>query len=449
MPKRHIKYIVIVIFLSFLCSTRITWKDRIFHYLMDLMSAKALEPIEEETLFSGALSGMTQMAPDYPYTCWLPKEEQDKYNNELQGKLAGIGIINLKKDKESGEYEFIPIMGMPCAKAGLKYGDRIAEVDGNSVRELPLSDFIELIRGEPNSKLVLTIRPNSDSSKAEEIKEQFRKVEISREMLQQEIICGDSRQTDGSWNYTLENHPDIGYIRVVQFADLTIPDFKKALKQIEEKKVKKLIIDFRGNPGGFLHGAVQLCDLFLPDGLNIVTTRLRDGTIKHQFQSTNCVKSNLTLVILIDEGSASAAEAVSACLQDHHRAIIIGTRSYGKGTVQETFEIPWNMGMLRITDASFWRPSGVPLHRFKHSKESDDWGVRPDYNIPVNSKELEIMQTIRIIRESMELQDAIKATKYYLSKKQKKSDLLSDFSSCYDPQLKKAIEVIEVQENNH
>lgn len=402
MTPRNLKIIIITAIISFILVSQTSLKERIFHFVLEKIEKEALEPINKDKLLAGSYRGMTQETADFPYTSWIPPKEVESYENELQGKMAGIGIFRLLKDLKSGEFSFIPIQGTPAMKGGLRYGDRIVKVDGKDVTDLSIMKLIDLLRGDVGTKIALDVRTRETIEKAASAKNAPQKEEgiktlvVTRQILQQDIICGDCRRSDGSWNFLLEENPKIAYIRIVQFADLTVPDFNKALNQITKAGAKGLIIDFRGNPGGFLPAAVQLADFFVPNGKIIVTTKYRDGKIKGKFAASDRPKCSLPLVIIIDEESASAAEIVSACLQDHKIATIVGTRSYGKGTIQELFPLPFEQGMLRLTDASFWRPSGIPLHRFKNSKEEDQWGVHPDGDCVVAVSPLELEQSLWI-----------------------------------------------------
>ncbi|MDO5580017.1 MAG: S41 family peptidase [Planctomycetia bacterium] len=400
MPKRHCILFFFVFFLSLFLASRSALHERVFLYVLHQIESEALEPVKKDELLAGAFVGMVQTAPDYPYTSWLPLKEKIEYEGELQGKIGGIGIFHLRKELPSGEFSFIPLPATPASKAGLQYGDRIVKVDNTDVSKYPIMEILGLLRGDQGTSVSLSIRrPGS---------KELKNIKIVRDTIQQEIICGDYRNPDGSWNFTLEDDPSIGYIKITQFADLTVPLFDLAVNSIVKKEAKGIILDFRGNPGGFLPAAAGICDYFLPAGSKIVTTRRRDGSVKREFFASAKKKVDLPLVVLIDEGSASASEIVSACLQDYKRAAIVGSRSYGKGTVQELFPLPCGMGLLRLTDASFWRPSGVPLHRFHNSKDSDPWGVHPDPNneIPLSEFQSIVLRWIQDLRGSLDADQA-------------------------------------------
>ncbi len=424
MTPRNFKIIILTAIISLLLVSETSLKERIFHFVLGKIEKEALEPISRDELLAGSYSGMTQQTADYPYTSWIPPNDVETYENELQGKMAGIGIFRLLKDHETGEFSFIPIEDTPAVRGGLRFGDRIVKVNDEKITDLNIMGLIDKLRGDKGTTITLHVRTREAIEKAAQEKrkpndtEGIRKLTLTRQILQQDIICGDCRKMDGSWNFLLEENPQIGYIRIIQFADLTVPDFTKALSQIESSGAKGLIIDFRGNPGGFLPAAVALANFFVPKDKLIVTTKYRDGRIKGKFLATDGPKCSLPLVILVDEESASAAEIVSACLQDHKIAAIAGTRSYGKGTIQELFPLPFNQGMLRLTDASFWRPSGVPLHRFKTSQKEDPWGVHPDAgaDVPLDLFEFETALWIRDIRESLPSQEKEKALAFFHQK---------------------------------
>lgn len=401
MSKRNLVVLLLVVIVSFVCMFNTSLQDRVFRYVSQKIQSESLDNVSRQALYEGGLSGMAEIISDHPYTNYLPLEEQGEYERELQGEVVGIGIFHVQKDVKTGEFSFIPVFGTPAAKAGLKLGDRIVAIDGKAVKDISVWDAFGMLRGSEGTKVVLKIRPAGVASDAPE--SNLKEVEITRALFRQDIVCGDRRKPDGSWDFCLQEHPKIGYVAVSQFTDATVPEFSAAVDQLAKQRIEKVILDFRGNPGGFLPGAVEICDMFIPGGKDIVTTRRRGGTVKDRFVAMDGKKFPFQLAVLIDEESASASEIVSACLQDHNRATIIGNRSYGKGTVQELFSLPCMMGELRLTNASFWRPSNVPLHRFPSSKATDSWGVTPNegFLVPLEGYQKSIYIVVRDLRRSL------------------------------------------------
>ncbi len=193
---------------------------------------------------------------------------------------------------------------------------------------------------------------------------------------------GDRRKADDSWDFLLDKDRKIGYIRVIHFFQDTPEDLKKALDELTEQGMKALILDLRDDPGGLLSAAVEVSDLFLDEG-KIVTTRGRNTREMVYEAEKPGTFTGFPMVVLVNQHSASAAEIVSAALQDHKRAVVVGQRSFGKGSVQNILPLDDGDSKLKLTVATYWRPSGKNIHRFKDAKPSDEWGVSPNDGLEV------------------------------------------------------------------
>jgi carboxyl-terminal processing protease len=207
---------------------------------------------------------------------------------------------------------------------------------------------------------------------------------LKRAIIHVQSVLGDSRKADDSWRFTLDEDPSLGYIRVTQFGHETLEELKRALSQCKEAGVKGLILDLRNNPGGLLTTATDICDLFLDKGV-IVKTVNREGKDIDRYEANgNAPYASLPLAIIVNGNSASAAEIVSACLQDNHRAVIVGERTFGKGTVQSPFKLN-DDSILKLTIYEYRSPLGRNIHRREDAKETDEWGVSPDagYAVPL------------------------------------------------------------------
>jgi carboxyl-terminal processing protease len=202
-------------------------------------------------------------------------------------------------------------------------------------------------------------------------------ITITRAVIDVPSVLGDRRKPDDRWDFLLDPNQKIGYIRITSFIQNTAEDLKKVLDELKEQGLKGLILDLRDDPGGLLSAAVEVSDLFLDKG-EIVSTKGRNTSPKTYLAQKDSPYEELPLVLLVNQNSASASEIVSAALQDHHRATVVGQRSYGKGSVQNIFDLDDGKSVLKLTVASYYRPSGENIHRFRHSKTSDKWGVAPD-----------------------------------------------------------------------
>jgi carboxyl-terminal processing protease len=227
-------------------------------------------------------------------------------------------------------------------------------------------------------------------------------VKIVRGKIHEETVLGDSRRADGSWNFLLSGEHRLGYVRLASFLPNTADQLQPVLRELTNQGMKGLILDLRNDPGGIFKAAYSVCDLFVPEGI-IVTTQGRNGQVWKTFKASGAAPyAGLPLVVLVNQYSASASEIVAACLQDHRRAAVIGQRTYGKGTVQEIFELDRRSGTLRLTTAGYVRPSGKNIHRRRGARPEEDWGVRPDsgYEVILSPEEFERWQRWRLRRDA-------------------------------------------------
>ena len=237
-----------------------------------------------------------------------------------------------------------------------------------------------------------------------------KKQAFEEDLNRPDTVEGNSRRPDGQWNFLLSGDRQIGYIRISGFAEAeqgekdTAADFLAALEQLRREKIRGLVLDLRDNRGGSLKAAVNICDMLVPKG-EIVTTRGRDGHILRAFHASG--KASFTgfpIAVLINRKSASASEIVAACLQDHDIAIVVGERSYGKGTVQEVVDMGHAFGVMKLTIATYWRPSGQNINRPKEDAKSDvknaTWGVAPNEGYDVHDEDVEPDRLLSWQRES-------------------------------------------------
>ncbi len=193
---------------------------------------------------------------------------------------------------------------------------------------------------------------------------------------------GDKRKPNDEWDFMLDPAKKIGYIRITNFIQNTVEEVKAALKELDAQGMKGLILDLRDDPGGLLSAAVEISDLFVEDG-KIVSTRGRNTAEKTFEAHKEGTYSGFPMAVLVNHNSASASEILAACLQDHNRAVVIGERSFGKGSVQNILDLEDGDSVLKLTVATYWRPSGKNIHRFKNAKETDEWGVSPNPGLEV------------------------------------------------------------------
>jgi carboxyl-terminal processing protease len=306
-----------------------------------------------------------------------------QFTKESQGKFSGVGIAIDINTKTGLLTVLSPIVGTPAYEAGILAGDLILKVDGKSTEHINHDEAVDLIQGESGTKVTLTVLHES-GKKPEDIT-------ITRALITVPSVLGDRRQADnpGEWDFMIDKTSKIAYIRLPDFKETTAEELRKVLEELKKDGMRGLVLDLRFNPGGLLRSAVDVSRMFIADG-RIVTTRGRDRE-EEAFDADG--KSALLvpakdypMAVLINKFSASASEIVAAALQDHNRAVIIGERSFGKGSVQNVITMEGGKSALKLTTASYWRPSGKNIHRFPDSKETDEWGVTPNADFAVTMK---------------------------------------------------------------
>jgi C-terminal peptidase prc len=330
-----------------------------------------------------------------PYTTYYDPETLARFQQETSGQFRGIGV-QIRQDSARGALQVVtPLKGSPAYRAGVLAGDYILSIirevdkDGKpledpeviSTKGMTTSDAVKQIQGKPGSKVKLVIERKGVEKPLE--------IEVKRELIEVETVTGITRKTDDNWEYYLDRANKIAYVRVTTFARRTSRDVLRVLNQLKSSGVNGFILDLRFNPGGLLTSAVEISDMFIDDGL-IVTIRSRSGKEVPYPGNSEGSFLNFPMVCLVNGMSASGSEIVSACLQDHERAIVIGERSYGKGSVQNIQ--PFEGGELKFTTASFWRPSGKNLNKSSTGgKDDEDWGVLPNpgFEVKLSEKERE------------------------------------------------------------
>lgn len=320
-----------------------------------------------------------------PYSGYLnPREFQD-FKKQSRGKFGGIGIRIGVEPKTGQIFVESPMVGTPAYEAGIMAGDLIVKVDGAKTENLSLKKVVEMIQGEPDQKVTLTVLHEGSKKPVD--------IDIVRAEIVVDSVLGDRRLENNlkEWDFWVDPATKIAYIRLVAFTETTAADLTKVVEKLQKDGMSGLVIDLRNNPGGLLRAAVEVSSLFLPEGKRVVTTKGRNHK-EETFDSKsipNVRPSGYPVAILINRWSASASEIVAAALQDHLRAVIIGERSYGKGSVQNIIPVESGASALKLTTASYWRPSEKNIHRFPTSKTTDEWGVKPNkgYEVELSDEE--------------------------------------------------------------
>ena len=296
-----------------------------------------------------------------PYTVYIPEEEQENFQMMLNSAYGGVGAIIYKPDVQGNVIINEPYEGSPAALAGLRCGDEVVAIDGQSAAGLTSAECSEKMRGKPGTTVVLTVKKlrAGESWKAGQVLEV--PVVRKRIVLPSMEYAGMLNEADG-------------YIFLSKFTEGVGQDIRDAYKELKTKGMKRLVLDLRGNGGGIMGEAVNIVSLFIPKGSVVVSAKGKASTEQVYKTTTDPIDTEIPIVVLVDNASASASEIVSGALQDYDRATIIGTRTYGKGLVQSIRPLPYD-GQLKLTTAKYYTPSGRCVQAIDYSHRNEDGSV--------------------------------------------------------------------------
>ena len=320
----------------------------------DALKQKYDGKLDETKLLDGMKSGLTQAAGD-TYTEYFDAKAAQSFSDELAGKFSGIGAV-LGKDSNGNLIIISPIAGAPASKAGLRPQDTIARIDGQDTSGMSIDAAANKIRGPKNTKVTLKILRNS----------QELTITVTRDDVTLPSV--DHKILDGN----------IGYLQINQFSSDTADLAQQAAQDFKDHQVKGIVLDLRGNPGGALDAAIDVTSLWLPEG-DIILQQKRGATVIETDTATgNMLLAGIPTAVLIDQGSASAAEITAGALRDHHVATLFGEKSFGKGSVQQV--IPLTGGTeMKVTIARWYRPNGQNI---------DKKGITPDHEVKITDSDI-------------------------------------------------------------
>jgi len=342
----------------------------LFWNVWDLIKEKYAGKIDYQKMFYGAISGMVNSLED-PYTAFLDPEQTKKFEDDMKGTFEGIGAeIGIKNNQLM---IIAPLDDTPAQKAGLLAGDKILKINNEETQGMSLNEAVSKIRGPKGTEVKLLIMRDKFN--------QPKEFKITRAVIEVKDVVWSLKEND------------IAYIKIRNFGENSANNFKDLANEILSKNPKGIILDLRDNPGGYLDSSVEIASKFIPSGV-ILYEKFKDGHKKSYNSSGDSILANYKLVVLINQGSASASEIVAGAIRDHHRGTLVGEKTFGKGSVQN-YEHLKDGSSVRITVAYWLTPSGESIN---------EQGIKPDIEVKMTDE---------------------------------------DYNQNRDPQLKKAIEIIK------
>ena len=332
-------------------------KIDLFSEVLDKINKQYVNEIDQSEALDAAINGVLQSLD--PYSAYMTPEIYKSMTTETSGEFGGLGI---EVSMEAGVVKVIsPIDNSPAEKVGVKAGDYIVKINNIQVQGKSLSEAVDLMRGPVGSDIEITIRRRGYKKSINFV--------ITREIIEVASVKSEIKEKN------------IGYIRLTSFNDNSGSQIKKKIKEFNKnEEIKHFILDLRNNPGGLLSQAIKISDFFLESGEIVSTKSRKKNENRKWFATRGDILNGRTLVVLINYGSASASEIVAGAIKDHKRAIVIGERSYGKGSVQSIIPLN-NNGAIRLTVSKYYLPSGASI---------SDVGVVPDFEIIEESDDFRI-----------------------------------------------------------
>jgi carboxyl-terminal processing protease len=375
MPQRNLLTVVCLSLVCLACYSKAPTNRyaRVYERALRIVDKHYVTPQDKRKLFEASLQGMMQSLDEH--SVYLPPLRLDEMNQKLEQVYGGVGIRIDFDPKAHLLLVISPILDSPAFKAGIQPGDVIVQIDGVKTKELTADNCIARMKGPIGEMIRLTVQRSNENT--------LREFNLERAQISVPSVLGQTRNKDGSWNYLLEQDDRVLYMHITDFGRETSSELRQLL-ETDKLGYEAVVIDLRDNGGGLLETAIEVCNMFIAEGV-IVSTRGRGGTLLEEFKAEPemVIDRAIPMAILINDNSASASEIMAGCLQDHNRAVIVGERSYGKGSVQNIISLESGKSALKLTTASFWRPSGQNIQRSPGATEDEQWGIHPDKGFEV------------------------------------------------------------------
>lgn len=341
-----------------------------------------VEPIDDTRLVDGAIRGM--MLQLDPYSGYVAPDELASFKRRSAGDYDGVGLELGVRD---GKITVIaPVEDSPASKAGLLAGDRLHAIDGRDTKGMSVFEAEDRLVGDRGSEVTLVVGRG--------LRDDPIVFHVIRGPVSIRSVRGFSRRDDGTWDYRVAPYPDLGYIRVSNFKENTLRELDEAIAELGRAEVSGIMLDLRFNPGGLMDVAIEMVDRFLDEGLILSTVTRR--RVVHEYRAHPGGRQwDGSLVVLVNGGSASSSEIVAGSLQDHRRALLIGERTFGKGSVQHLMFLSEHEAAIKLTVAYYRLPSGRIIHRTTRNQMRENWGVRPDVEVVLSTDEVQAVQASR------------------------------------------------------
>ena len=374
--------------------------------IMDIINENYVgeKKIDRKILMQGAVKGMIE-ALDDPHSNYFTKTELESFKEDIKGTYVGVGMVVQKKVNEALTV-VSPIEDGPAFKAGVKPKDKIVAIDGEATYKLTSEESVKKLKGEPNTKVVVTVYRESTKENKD--------IEIERAVVELKYV-----------KHRMINE-NIGYLRLTQFGENVYPDVRKAMEDLQKNGMKALVFDLRSNPGGALDQSIKIASMFLKEG-RVVSVKSKEGT-EQVSDREGKYYGDFPLVILINGGSASASEIVSGAIKDNKRGILVGEKTFGKGSVQTLIPLPDGDGM-KLTIAKYYTPSGVSIHGV---------GIEPDVKVEEKEGYMLFDSMVTNIDET-----ETKENKKELIKEIKGEEAAKEYESHKDIQLDTAVGILK------
>lgn len=364
---------------------------------VDANYVRELSPEERQELVKRMINGGLRWLD--PHSAYFDEEQLKEFERDNEGSFSGVGIL-LGLDEPTKALKIVyPLPGTPAYEAGLMAGDRILKIDDTETTGMTPEEAKKRILGETGTKVSLTLRREGRTPP------EFT-VTLVRSRIPLHPVAGVSRRSDDPtrWNWFLDPQRQIAYVRVTTFNELATREVQAAVREIEQAGGRGLILDLRDNPGGLLSEAVALADLFLTEGRIVTTRDRRDRGRSQSARAAGTIflpAETHPIAVLVNRETASASEIVAAALQDHQRAVVVGERTFGKGSVQSIFRLPPDQKhAVKLTTQTWWRPSGRNIDKATAPRDRpDEWGVTPDAGLEVVVTEAEYLRRLHEVRK--------------------------------------------------